>query len=279
MLDDDIITCPSGLRGRIRGVRGAEFNVFTDQRAMRDGRAADQILQRCWHETLEPGPYRLGVNHALPWGDVLVGDRVATLLAIRVQTYGPTEELDLRCPNCRTKFVWELPLNELPIQPFPQSTIDQIASGKNEFRTTIRGTELGFKLMTGRDQRASQKSLRERGDTELFETVIRQRVIRVNGSTETAEIDRWFTSMGGVDFQELLFAMDSQDGGVQTAVDVYCPSCSYEWEIDLPLDLDRMFSPRKKRRDNVPRARAERSVDSSTGSNASATSESSESSD
>ena len=43
-------------------------------------------------------------------------------------------------------------------------------------------------------------------------------------------------------------AFDEVDGGVETLFDVYCPKCGHEWEVDLPLDLQRMFSPKRRAR-------------------------------
>ncbi len=71
----DVITCPSGLSGRIRGMKVREERVLADRKLAKSGGQIDELLGSCWEETLGPGPYKFGEGEKLDWGNVLQGDR------------------------------------------------------------------------------------------------------------------------------------------------------------------------------------------------------------
>lgn len=112
------ITCPSGLTGRIRGMKVREERVLADRKLAKSGGQVDALLGACWEETLDPGPYDFGEKD-IDWGAVLQGDRFFALLQVRALTYGPTYAFALGCQNdsCRSRFEWELDLTELPVRP------------------------------------------------------------------------------------------------------------------------------------------------------------------
>ena len=56
----DTITCPSGLTGRIRGLKVREERILADRKLARSGGQVDRLLAACWEETLDPGPYDFG---------------------------------------------------------------------------------------------------------------------------------------------------------------------------------------------------------------------------
>ena len=56
----EIITCPSGLSGRIRGMKVREERVLADRRLAKSGGQVDELLAACWEETLDAGPYDFG---------------------------------------------------------------------------------------------------------------------------------------------------------------------------------------------------------------------------
>jgi hypothetical protein len=66
-----VITCPSGLTGRIRGMKVQEERVLTD-------------------------------TTKLDWGKVLKWDQFLALLMIRVQTYGAQYAFGVGCGGCST---------------------------------------------------------------------------------------------------------------------------------------------------------------------------------
>jgi hypothetical protein len=78
----DTITCPSGLTGRIRGMKAREERILADRKLARSGGQLEQILAACWEETLDVGPYDFG-SPAVDWNKVLQGDRFYTLLQVR----------------------------------------------------------------------------------------------------------------------------------------------------------------------------------------------------
>jgi len=238
------ITCPSGLSGVVSHLRTEDARCLSDAKAMRTGKASGDILQACWRETHDIGPYTAS-GGGLDWGHVLACDRVYSILMIRCATHGDTEELDMQCASCRNKFVWELPLQDLPVYPLPDESREKIRARDNRFETaTSDGTKVHFRLQTGHDQVKAAKMLREVGD-DLMAAALHSRVVEVEG-VESRGLKAWIDDLSLGEAQVLVDAFEGADGGVETSFDVYCPKCGYEWEVDLPLDLQRMFAPRRR---------------------------------
>lgn len=83
----DVITCPSGLTGRVRGMKVREERVLADRKLAKSGGQIDELLAACWEETLDAGPYSLGEGGKLDLGKVLQGDRFFALLMVRALTW------------------------------------------------------------------------------------------------------------------------------------------------------------------------------------------------
>lgn len=55
----DVVTCPSGLTGRIRGMKVREDRVLADRKLAKSGGQIDELLSACGEETLDARPYTL----------------------------------------------------------------------------------------------------------------------------------------------------------------------------------------------------------------------------
>jgi len=212
---------------------------------MRSGQAAHAILQACWKETLDPGPYKF--SGAPDWSKVLACDLIYATLMVRAATHGNVEELDLQCPACRKKFVWDLPIDQLPVYPLPPESVAKIAAGDNLFTATLsNGAVAQFRLLDGAAQLKAVESVQECGN-EIMLAALTTRVISIEGVDQT-KLGDYIAHLSMHEAQLFIDAFDEVDGGVETLFDVYCPKCGHEWEVDLPLDLQRMFSPKRRAR-------------------------------
>jgi hypothetical protein len=112
----DVITCPSGLQGRVRGMKVREERVLADRKLAKSGGQVDELLAACWEETIDPGPYALAEGAMLDLGKVLQGDRFFALLMVRALTYGPEYAFGVSCrnDNCRARIDWEDRPDEAP---------------------------------------------------------------------------------------------------------------------------------------------------------------------
>src|SRR5690349_21438783 len=93
------VTCPSGLSGRVRGLKVREANMLADAEAQKKGSVFDSILDACWQSTVEPGPYELTPDGRPSWPRVLVCDRLVAMVGIRVATYGSEYSFGVQCQN------------------------------------------------------------------------------------------------------------------------------------------------------------------------------------
>ena len=240
------ITCPSGLTGRIRGMKVREERVLADRKLAKSGGQVDALLGACWEETVEPGPYDFGEKD-IDWGAVLQGDRFFALLQVRALTYGPTYAFALGCQNdaCRSRFEWELDLTELPVRPLSDESRTAFTDG-NRFETTLpdAGVRLWFRLFTGADERKLPQLRKNAGDR-ILSAMLGWRVVEVEG-VSPKDKRRFLEDLSMRDADFLVDEFDRVDCGVDTAIEVECPECFSVQEVELPFDRA-FFLPGKAR--------------------------------
>ncbi|MBD3395103.1 MAG: hypothetical protein GF418_05695, partial [Chitinivibrionales bacterium] len=89
-----IFELPSGTEVELREMTGAEEELLTNQRLIRNGDAVNQVLRNC--------TVRLGEIEEPSLKDVLdllSGDRLFILVKLRQISLGDEAELELLCPN------------------------------------------------------------------------------------------------------------------------------------------------------------------------------------
>ena len=242
----EIITCPSGLTGRIRAMLVREERILADRKLAKAGGQVDELLAACWEETLEAGPYDFG-DKVIDWGQVLQGDRFFALLKVRALTYGPQYAFSVPCQNdaCRARIEWELDLGELPCRPLSDESRAAFTGG-NRFETVlpVSGKRGWFRLVTGADERKLPQLRKGAGDR-LLSAMLAFRVVEIEG-VEARERRKVIEELTMRDADFLVDEFDRVDCGVDTAIEIECPECFASQEIDLPFDRT-FFMPAKER--------------------------------
>ncbi len=239
------ITCPSGLTGEIRGLKGKEGKLLADRNAARLGSTFEKLLAGCWMQTVDAGIYETA-SAALDWSRVLVADRFYALLQIRSLTFGDEYAFSMQCrhASCREKFEWELNLSQLPVRTLSEEAKVSFKNG-NRFEAKLPndGRRVWFKLMTGADEAKASQALKNSRDGALL-TALSLRIVEIEN---VAEKDRraFLDDMEMADAAALLDTFDSVDGGVETTLDVECPHCLGLQEVELPFEKG-FFLPRAK---------------------------------
>ncbi len=263
----DIVTCPSGLSGRLRGMRVREEKILVDRKLAKSGTQLDELLGACWQETLDPGPYTFEGPRP-DWGVVLQGDRFAALLGLRALTYGPEYSFSITCreARCRARIHWELNLHDLPLRPLSAESRELFLRG-NRFPAFLADAKkkVAFRLMTGADERRLPGLKKQAGDRILSATLA-YRLLEVEG-VEPKDKRRFVEELSLADARALGEAFQAADCGVETSIDIECPECFAVQAVDLPFDSD-FFMPTKatSSRTSTLKGGARASSDSSGGS-------------
>jgi len=241
----EIITCPSGLSGRIRGMKTREERFLADRKLAKSGTQLDPILAACWEETLDLGPYDF-TNKPIDWSKVLVGDRFFTLLQIRVASYGAEYAFSVPCENrgCRAKIEWELNLLDLPVVALADESRAALLAG-NRFETLLpdAGCRVWFHLLTGNDERRMAQ-LRKGASERPISTLLHARLDQIEG-VEPRDKLKFIEELAMRDVSFLISEFDRVDCGVETEIEIECPECMGSQSVELPFEKG-FFLPTKK---------------------------------
>jgi hypothetical protein len=238
----DVIECPSGLAGQLRGIKGKEIKVLTDRGIIRRGEVTDALLDACWEATTDPGPYTGAIrdNGKPDWQQVLQGDRFFLATRIHALTYGPLE-ITTRCPNedCKNHkrgFVLAIDMvKELPVKKLAPEDRVAFVNG-NEFQTALPdGREMVFRLRTGADEkRFLQKGITEDDALKMFIPIMVTRILRIDG-VDDAKKKQFFDEADLQYCFDSLAAMDEHDCGVETTFENECPACYTGVRFEIPF--------------------------------------------
>lgn len=244
----ETIICPSGLSGRIRGMKAREERILADRKLARSGAQLEQILAACWEETVDAGPYDFG-EQPLDWGKVLQGDRFFTLLRVRVLSYGPDYAFAVPCENrgCRARIEWELDLRELPVRTLSdESRAAFLASNRFETVLPDAARKVSFRLLTGTDERRMAALRRAAGERPIT-TLLGFRLETID-KVEPRDKQRFIEDLSMSDVAFLLGEFDRVDCGVDTEIEVECAECFGVTRVELPFEKG-FFLPEKRRKE------------------------------
>ena len=238
------VVCPSGLSGRVRGLKGREFKLLSDRKQVKSGAAYQGILEGCWLTTDDDGQiYEFGGDRP-KWGDVLIGDRMFLFIQIRLASY-PGEDYDFRitCDGCGEPINWSVDLAKLPVQQLPAESAELFKNG-NRFPFKIGEHQGHFKLMTGKDERRTAKLIKP--NEVDFIGLLKERILDLDGKEGSHDIEKILEDLDADEHRDLLDTFDLADCGVETSFDVICSECGDHQEVELPFDRS-FFMPGKER--------------------------------
>lgn len=245
------VTCPTGLRGVVRNLKGAEANMLADKATARRLLTFDKILEACWIETAEGGQLTDRYMHdgKVQWGRVLLGDRFEVLLAIRIATLGPEYSFPHKCEGCSESFEWELDLEkDLRRQPYSAASIEAYRHDQAITDKLPDGKTFTFRIANGETEREAAKRAQKKRD-ELVTVAISERIVSIDGVGEDKQsIRAYLEEIDMPDVYEIGETIDKHEGGIVTDIEIECEHCGHENLVRLPFVGDFWISREKRRK-------------------------------
>lgn len=253
------VTLVSGMRGMIRQMRVKEMDFFADQMLLRSNKAVDRVLESCWIETLDPGPYPfqvgpIGKGNRVDWLKVAKVDREFFFIRLRQMTIGSDYDFDTRCDSivCGQGIPWKLPLDDLPVEPMSPEGVSSLAGSKKEDRLLPfvfpqDGRACRWHVMTGMDE---MRIAAKRDSKNQLRDLLTVRVDEIDGVNPN-DRRRWLGNLAVPDQDAFLDATTTVEGGIDLVIPIDCPKCGKEVLVNLLLDAPFFLGKKGRRKRGV----------------------------
>lgn len=240
---------------QVRSLTGAEIDKFanSDKIGKKDPMGLKYVEDSI--TVLELGPAYSGEAKDFDVKNLLVGDQMAAMISVFVETMGPMQEYDITCPECEAEFMVDVDISQLQYRPYTEEVCKANCEGE---LLKIRpmgedGPEIGFKSVTVSDAEKILKSAKgkKKGERDGLTTAMAQRIKYVEDMDvrSHAVLVNWLKSLDYFDLVDIQEAMGEYDGGVEMEAEVECEECGHDLgKVDLPLDLSRVLRPSKRAR-------------------------------
>jgi len=217
---------------QIRAMTAREEDILTSKALIKKGTVITELIRSCL------------IDKRIDPNDMILGDRNAVMVALRITGYGSEYTIEVGCPSCGERSKQEFNLAELPISRFSE---DPIALGSNVFECTMpKKTEnepdikIRYRHMTGHDEQeitAMQERKKKQGfkTDNLITTRYQQQIVAVNEITDRTKIQMFIQRMPTKYSLALRQSMDANEPGIQMKQHIQCPHCMEESEVSMPL--------------------------------------------
>lgn len=210
----------------IKAMTAKEEDILSSVSLIKKGTVLTTLMRSCI------------TNRSIDPDHMLVGDRNAVLIAIRVSAYGPEYPASISCAECGESFDHEFDMSRLPIKRLEAQPSG--GKGSNDFPFTLPVSKrvVHFKLM---DVESSQRldrdaeAIRKKGGREAGVTMrLMAQVTSIDGVPQE-QLPRAIANMPAKDSRALRKYMDDIAPGVDMVQEVECPNCGTTKEVDVPL--------------------------------------------
>lgn len=219
----------------IRPMTGEEEQILATPRFVRKGQAINMIFQRCIKENYRPE-------------NLLTIDRTYLLIYLRGISYSPSYDVEIKCPECDKKFSTTIDLNSLFVESCPDNYGPVL-------QDILPNTKLPFayRLGTGKDEQDisdyRDRRIKAFGDSSADDTLTYRTSMlldNIDGIDSKNELQILLKNLPINDVSYIRNCINEPPFGVDTDVEIICPSCLQDFTVDLPLESNFFFPRRKK---------------------------------
>ena len=224
----------------IREMTAKEEDILTSKSLIQKGVVLDRLVQSVL------------VDRQIKVEDLLIGDKNAILVALRISGYGQEYETRVTCPSCGESESFEFDLCTSQINhpvDLEECDDERIAGNVTEdeggnYHVTVprTGACIEVRLMNGKDERRmmamqefkKKKKLPENPLTEHFKSF----VVSVNGVSDKAQLNKFLELMPATDSRFLRKVYAKLVPNIDMTQEFVCASCDYEQDMEVPFTTD-----------------------------------------
>ncbi len=211
----------------IRSMTAREEDLLSSQALIKAGTVVDELVKACLQDK------------SVDITSLLVGDRNALLVAIRVVGYGPNHKGKVTCPECSETFDHTFQLNQLPYKPLGAEPVGKYQN-LFSYKLPLSGWNVTFKLLTVADERAlneiedRKKKIGGQVENRVTNRLLYS-ILSLNGETDRLKIQTIISNLRAGDSRALRSYIDKIEPELNMTQDVKCRHCSVTSEVSVPL--------------------------------------------
>ena len=216
----------------IRAMTAREEDILTSKALIKKGTVITELIRSCL------------IDKRIDPNDMILGDRNALMVSLRITGYGAEYPVEVGCPACGERSKQTFDLAALPITRLQE---DPIAEGSNVFETIMPKNresdpelKIRYRHLTGTDeiniqQTQERKKKQGLGADNLITTRYQHQVVAINDVTDKTKIQMFCQRMPTKYSLALRKAMDNNEPGIEMKQYIQCPHCMEESEVSMPL--------------------------------------------
>jgi len=216
----------------IRAMTAREEDILASRPLIQNGTVITHLLQSCL------------IDKTVDVRDLLLGDRNALMVSVRVTGYGTRYGAEVSCPECANRSTQSFNLAELEIR---RLEIEPVSPGENLFSYTLPVTKkvVHFRFLTGRDEEeralVAERKKKLIPDLEVENAVtarLEQFIVSVDGITDQNKINAFISGMPAQDSRKIRQYMLESEPGINMEGWMKCPGCGESSQVPLPIGIN-----------------------------------------
>jgi hypothetical protein len=189
----------------------------------------NKVLANC---TMSIGPVpKPAIPTIIP--NLMQGDRIFLLLAIRRVSLGDEMPFNSKCPSCDAESQFIIDLSDLDIKEMPDRKTRFYELELPRTKKKVR-----MKVLTGTGEDAISKASNRGKD--VISTAI---FCRVESIDDTPPVMKDIKKLPLMDRNFLKNGWEDHEGGVDTTIQIECPTCDFDYETELDISQEGFFNP------------------------------------
>jgi hypothetical protein len=212
---------------QIKAMTAREEDILSSQAYIKENSVVENLIVSCLMEK------SIDVN------DLIIGDRNALMVSIRITGYGTDYKIKHSCESCSHSNEVVVDLSKLGIKRLVE---EPLAPGKNIFQYQLPVTKknIHYKFLNGHNQKEIaliQQRLKKSGIVydNTVTNYLENTIVSIDGITDKNKIKHFIINMPALDSRKLRQHMREAEPGIDMKWKYDCNSCNHNNNIQLPI--------------------------------------------